>query len=506
MDARFPAEFILDEGCTPGFSARLDIGERWKELPHAPTRSRGFVLVPEEELRTAPIKIDPDHRLYLSLMRVIEAASIDGMDLKVGLELSGTEVVLADFHLCNEQAFTASIEYEIDLRAYAGREARLWLRCLPGQMGIADGDWLAILSCVLASSDRLPLARARSQHTWRLKNEAERFSDVYRDAIYGLSPLTPTHAASIMQQLPEQPAHRQDAGNSFRIEVDFSQVMPDANETAFAYAHRLLAMGLARPAIDFSGRLKRLASPAGAPKLLSLCSGEARIEAGLVADSGVAVDVTLLDLSEEMLKRASSRFPATVRVNLWQGTVEALAGIEGQFDVVCFVSGLHHVAALENVLALASRLLRSGGELWLIGEQIGRNGNRLWPEAQRKADSMFRALPERLRHNHSTGKLDIGLPDDDYASSCFEGVRSQDITQALSRYFVPVIEDRRNCFLWRFMDPAYQGNYDLGNPGDIELIQSLVRAELAFYADGGLACELNGVYESRFRSASMKGL
>lgn len=499
-----PDEFVLDDGCTPGFSAVIDIGERWKELPHAPTRSRGFVLVPGEEVRTGPLRIDADHRLHLSLMRVIESASIDGMDLRIGLELAGTEIVLADVHLGNEQAFSAATECEIALRAYAGREARLWLRCLPGAMGIADGDWLAILNCALATTDRLALARAHSQYTWRLGNESGHFSGVYRDAIYGAGASSPTNAASIMQLLPKRASHDRCPDRVVHGQRVLSTAAPEPGESAFAYAHRLLALGLGRGAISFAERLRRLASDVKKPKLLSLCAGEARIEADVVAEAGVSAEVTLLDLNADLLERAASRFPAVTRVNLWQGTVEALDGIEGQFDVVCFVSGLHHVVALEDVLALVAGLLAPQGELWLIGEQIGRNGNRLWPDAQRVADVLFRALPERLRLNHSTDKLDGTLPDDDYASSCFEGVRSQDIPQALSRYFVPVAEDRRNCFLWRFMDPAYQGNYDLDNPADVALIQDLVKEELRFYAGGGLACELNGVYRNRLTAASME--
>ncbi len=46
-----------------------------------------------------------------------------------------------------------------------------------------------------------------------------------------------------------------------------------------------------------------------------------------------------------------------------------------------FVSGLHHVVEIEQVLQTVIELLDPNGEFWIIGEAIGRNGNQLWPEA-----------------------------------------------------------------------------------------------------------------------------
>ena len=106
-------------------------------------------------------------------------------------------------------------------------------------------------------------------------------------------------------------------------------------------------------------------------------------------------------------------------------------------------------------------------------------------------------MPERLRQNRSTGKLDGGLPDVNYASSCFEGIRSEEIHRVLSRDFRPVLEEFRNCFLWRLIEPAYETNYDLANQDDVETLRRLVAEEYAFYANGGLGCELNGVYRNK---------
>ncbi|MDZ4368790.1 MAG: hypothetical protein U0987_17475, partial [Afipia sp.] len=46
--ANDPARFVFDEAAAAAFEPALDIGDRWKELPHAETRTRAFVMIPGE--------------------------------------------------------------------------------------------------------------------------------------------------------------------------------------------------------------------------------------------------------------------------------------------------------------------------------------------------------------------------------------------------------------------------------------------------------------------------
>jgi len=273
---------------------------------------------------------------------------------------------------------------------------------------------------------------------------------------------------------------------------------PLTGENAFQFAHRLLEALIGQPPLDFAARLRALGAALDhRPRVLSLCAGEAHIESALLRSAGIEVDITLLDVNPVLLERAAERMPPGGSVRLWRGSVETLRAGADEFDVVCFVSGLHHVVRLEEALSRAASRLGPGGELWLIGEQIGRNGSRLWPDAYRVADRLFRSLPERLRANRGTGRIDEGLPDADCSANSFEGIRSEDIPVALARHFLPIVEHRRDCFLWRLVDVAYAGNYDLAAEEDRRILRRLAAEEFAFYANGGLGTELNGAYRTK---------
>ena len=494
-----PYCFVLDEGQGDAVRAIVDIGPRWMELPHAASRSRGFILLPGEELRTGEFEVAASHCIHLEAMRGAPVVSHDGLDLELSfLVEDDSPLSLATLHVGNEQDPVYPLSRCLDLRAHAGRRGRLVLRCLPGSAGDPDGDWAAILAWCVAPADQLGLARARSQYAWRLANESARFLDTYRDPLYdsGTSPTAPG---------PE--GNRQSiealAGGGGNIGLVAAESFLPAlqqpalqGESAFAYASRLLAT-LAPPRIDFADRLQMLARDGRRPRLLSLCAGEARIEAELATRSGATFDMTMVELSPDLLRRAAGRFPEKVGLRLLQGRVEDFAPQGAGFDVVMFVSGLHHVVELESVLARCAMALAPGGELWLVGEQVGPPGNRLPADAREVAEPLFGGLPERLRRNLEHGRVDVVLPDFDFSSSCFEGIRSDEIPQALARHFSPVVEDRRNCFLWRFIDLAYAGNYDLSRDEDQAVLRALVAAEYAFYANGGLGCELNGVYRGK---------
>ena len=162
---------------------------------------------------------------------------------------------------------------------------------------------------------------------------------------------------------------------------------------------------------------------------------------------------------------AVKRFSARVETIGVIGDITRLgeSGLEPGFDIIICVSGLHHIVELETVLPAANALLRPDGEFWLIGETIGRNGNRLWPDALEVANTLFSELAPELRRNWYTGIIDERLPDVDLSSRSFEGIRSSEIDQMMLDIFWPVELYRRNCFLWRLIDPTYSQNYDLTN-------------------------------------------
>jgi hypothetical protein len=59
-------------------------------------------------------------------------------------------------------------------------------------------------------------------------------------------------------------------------------------------------------------------------------------------------------------------------------------------DLLC-VSALQHVVELEHLLDQVAGSLVEGGEFWSIGEYIGRNEGRLFPEGYEVANGYFTA-------------------------------------------------------------------------------------------------------------------
>ncbi|MDB5980208.1 MAG: protein of unknown function, putative Methyltransferase [Pseudomonas sp.] len=148
-------------------------------------------------------------------------------------------------------------------------------------------------------------------------------------------------------------------------------------------------------------------------------------------------------------------------------------------------------------MSCISNSLTEEGEFWSIGEAVGRNGNRLWPEAIEAADAVFSALPSRYRLNANTKVVDDVIPDKDHSIACFEGIRSEEISALLECWLKPVEVYRLNCFLWRMVDLAYSDNFDLSMAEDRNWIIDMVKAEVQHYRKGGRGTELFGVYSRR---------
>ncbi len=176
---------------------------------------------------------------------------------------------------------------------------------------------------------------------------------------------------------------------------------------AYNLSFELLYHKLNRPTPDFGGRLREKLSafqPLSGPdsnkilRVLSLCSGAARIEIEFIRhlDHSKKLELTLLDINSSLLETAQSHLSRHCVLNTMVGDVNRLNLGGQQFDIILCVSGLHHVVELEHVTAEIAKGLSDKGEFWSIGEYIGRNGNRLWPEAYDIANSFFMGLPESI--------------------------------------------------------------------------------------------------------------
>lgn len=114
------------------------------------------------------------------------------------------------------------------------------------------------------------------------------------------------------------------------------------------------------------------------------------------------LDVTLIDLSQPMLDRATARIGRATagRITAIQGDVREVELSDGQFDIILAAAVLHHLRAdaeWRDVFAAFHRALGPGGSVWifdlvessipavqrLIREQYGQYLTRLKDEAYR---------------------------------------------------------------------------------------------------------------------------
>lgn len=488
----------LRNGQAPG-------ADRWTEFAHFPQRERGLVLHAGERLHLPTVVAPSEPILWMRCLRALPRISDDGLDVEVWYGCDGGEArLLLSQRLENVQATASLRELTIDLPVPVGSALRIEIRCETGPYGDPSADWLGLLGLVVCARNEFDLWRARNQHAWRLQNEIAHFSQVYSSDFYR-DRHTERRASGGDSQPPRTLPPRsvdQTAETSLRaaLRTLLQGVSPHAGENAFAYANRMLAMLIPAQAPNFPGRLRELAGrhPDRPLRMLALCAGEAAIEGGILEAAGVPVELCIVDVNAGLLDQAMLRMPPTVTVDRVLGDANDISPQLGQFDVVNITSGLHHLVELERVLAAIAKILSPGGEFWLIGEQVGRNGNRLWPEALALANRIFTSWPADKRRNRNTGKLDASIPDVDFSAGCFEGIRSQDIVGQLDRYFLPVNCYLRNAFLWRLVDVAYAANFDLGAAADRELLADAAVEEAMHWAQGGRSTEMHAVYRSKW--------
>jgi SAM-dependent methyltransferase len=358
-----------------------------------------------------------------------------------------------------------------------------------------------IVDAAVGNKEALPRALAATNYRSRLASELAHFSgSAYTHPMYGPSiegEAKRTGIAYFHQKTVAAPAidfaedQRSDAMEHLAL------MHPIEGETAYNFSMRCLGMLLPINPPDFFQRISAL-SETRPIRVLSLCAGAARIEEMLLKHCVSPSELYLFDASEELIDRAAGRMRQDKhRVHCVLGDVNEGLPVDGPFDVIMCVSALHHVVELERLFRQINEQLASGGEFWSIGEQIGRNGNRLWPTTRALAERSFSKLPTKYRRNAHTGRTDTTLPDRDFSIGCFEGVRSEEIESMLEQYLVPVEVYKRNCFLWRLVDATYADNYDLSDLDDVEVLRQLIADEVMHWTSGGRPTELHGVYRRR---------
>jgi SAM-dependent methyltransferase len=492
--------FLLDETAVFDVLPDVKLAEhpKWMHVTHLREGRYSLILTAGEHLRSSQLNVFSDSKLYIRFSAALPSISVDGLTCSVVFvdEASQTEFQLGMFDLCGGCTPTEWRSVDLDLAWLAGKRGRLFIKCGPGAENDPTADWLAISDLCVAREGEMKALLANTHHQMRMKNEIAHFSSVYRNAFYSNVQERQSEAAmGVARNVRQFNGLAQAQGQG--AQADIVILEPFEGEAAYAYATRLLRANVPQTPPDFQARLRQKVRDHGAIKVLSICSGAARIEAGLSAANPEGVEWSLLDINEDLLQIAAKQFPPGISLDLIVVDANNLVPTGEQWDVIICVSALHHLVALEKVMLFISRSLKNDGEFWSVGEAVGRNGNRLWPDAIMAADAAFSSLPARYRLNADTQVVDAVIPDKDHSIGCFEGIRSEEITALLERWLKPVDVYRTNCFLWRMVNLAYSGNFNLEEAEDRALVIDMVRAELEHFRSGGLGTELFGVYKKK---------
>jgi ubiquinone/menaquinone biosynthesis C-methylase UbiE len=217
-------------------------------------------------------------------------------------------------------------------------------------------------------------------------------------------------------------------------------------------------------------------------RLVSLGAGNGDTEIGIaerLRRQGIEnLELVLLELNPHMLERAMTNakkhgmedrvVAAQTDLNEWRA--------DGTADVYFANHSLHHVVALEKILAEVTTSLHPEG-LLLVNDMIGRNGHVRWPEAADLVHRIWNAAPRRYRWNHFQQSLDEIYPDIDCSTSGFEGIRAQDILPLLLKTLHPDVYITFLNVADPFIDRVYGPNFDTDNPEDLAFIDALGRLD-----------------------------
>ena len=145
---------------------------------------------------------------------------------------------------------------------------------------------------------------------------------------------------------------------------------------------------------------------------------------------------------------------------------------------------LHHLIELEALFDQVVGWLHPEGA-FVTMDVIGRNGHMRWPETLAVIRQIWPLLPDRLKWDHMFGTLDRWYENWDCSIEGFEGIRAQDILPALiggrfkfERFFAT------GGLTDVFYDRRFGGNFDLGNPLDVQFLEQIQSLEDRLIAAG----------------------
>ncbi len=456
----------------------------FQESVHTPRTRIALVILAGAKAIFEPISIAGDERGLLTIGQALPAISDDGLVAKLVFRGESGDIPLASVSLPRALMGAPWLEVEFSLKNVAGRTGSLVLECDPGPRRDSTADWLAVYECVVSPSATFRRDRARAFQAWRTKNELLHMGRTYTEGDF--------YSGTVLRNAYERP----------ELSPERIEELRRQSTNPYEMVHLIVETLVGPRSYQFHARLSEKVRYAKHPlRILSLCSGEARVETELMERSAVSgVKMTLVDVNPDLLARARRTLSRFCECETITADVNAMEFQPGAYDLIICVSGLHHLIELERVAHSMASALAPGGEFWSIGEYVGRNGARLWPEAYAIANNFFAKLPEQYRRNWTPGidgKPDSVLPNLDCSISTFESIRSEDLEDCLDSAFAPVQLARHDCLLWRLFDPAYARNYDIQSDTVVALMCQAADLEIAHRMNGGRPTALNAIYRSR---------
>lgn len=219
-------------------------------------------------------------------------------------------------------------------------------------------------------------------------------------------------------------------------------------------------------------------------KILSLGSGTGDWEVNLVEAEPTKMECELIDINDELLKDVreyAKKHSLNITTNSYD--INKIKLEKNMYDFIIVRSSLHHFIELEHIFSEINRSLVKDGDLIVIGEVIGRNGEKLYPETKIVAQKIFDILPDKFRYNNYTKKIDSEVPDIDHSENAFESIRSEDILPLLLEFFNPKEYVAIDAFLSLLLDFRYGPNYNISYPLDKSLVETIVQLDMHYISN-----------------------
>jgi SAM-dependent methyltransferase len=217
------------------------------------------------------------------------------------------------------------------------------------------------------------------------------------------------------------------------------------------------------------------AAQKGPVRVVSLGAGNCDLELALAARLGAATrrEVTFecLELNPAMLERGRERAVA-------EGLDHRFAFVEADLNTwrpeqsyeICLANhSLHHVVELEHLFDAVAEAIRPDGA-FLVNDMIGRNGHMRWPEALSILEPVWRAMPDRYKHNRQLGRFEPEFVNWDCSAEGFEGIRAQDILPLLLERFTFETFVAFANIVSPFIDRSFGPNFDIDREEDVDFV------------------------------------